>query len=347
MMTANASDSVSRTLQPQRARSAGDDARASYYGRPVIHKAHWKWEIIVYFFVGGISGASYVLAALANWFGGRHGREITRAGRYLAFLGVIPSAVLLIADLKRPARFHHMLRVLKVRSPMSVGVWVLSIFGGFATVLALIQATHDGWISRTSLPGRMTLMLPTRLTEAAGLLPALMLSGYTGVLLAATATPLWTKRHLQMGPLFVASAFSNASAAIVLWLGLRRRTDTQDLGRLEKIDSIALMTELALLVSIKRQIGSVTARPLERGHTGLLHRYGVIVGGIGLPLLLQAKTAVFGKPPTRTIALLSSVLVLIGGMIFRYVMVIGGHQSADDPEATFEMTRRQAHPRPN
>jgi len=36
---------------------------------------------------------------------------------------------LLIADLGRPERFHHMLRVAKPSSPMSVGTWILTAYG--------------------------------------------------------------------------------------------------------------------------------------------------------------------------------------------------------------------------
>jgi formate-dependent nitrite reductase membrane component NrfD len=328
----------------KRARSAGDEAKDSYYGLPVIKKAHWQWEIVLYFFIGGISGASYAIATVARWFGGERGEDIARAGHYLSFIGVIPSTAFLIMDLKRPERFHHMLRVLKLRSPMSIGSWVLMVFGGLSTLVASIQAARDGEFGRSSAISRLLLALPSRAIEAAGLLPALAFAGYTGVLLAATAVPLWTKRHLLMGPLFVASAFSNATAAIALWLALRERPDKTALERLEKLESLALIAELALLVSIKRQVGPVTARPLEHGRTGLLHSYGVLVGGIGVPLLLQAKTVVLGKPPARTMVLVASALVLVGGLVFRYVMVIGGHESAEDPAATFEMTRGQRRP---
>ena len=51
-------------------RSAGDEARDSYYGVPLIHGPHWKWLVILYFFFGGIAGASYVVASVAQFLGG-------------------------------------------------------------------------------------------------------------------------------------------------------------------------------------------------------------------------------------------------------------------------------------
>src|SRR5688500_12997212 len=64
-------------------RSVSDETRTSYYGLPVIKKPHWRWLIVVYFFLGGISGASYVVATIAQIWGGKEARSIVRAGRYL------------------------------------------------------------------------------------------------------------------------------------------------------------------------------------------------------------------------------------------------------------------------
>ena len=40
-----------------------------YYGTPLLKEPQWKWEIPVYFFVGGAAGASAVVGAVANWTG--------------------------------------------------------------------------------------------------------------------------------------------------------------------------------------------------------------------------------------------------------------------------------------
>lgn len=324
-------------------RSAGDEAKESYYGLPVIHKPHWKWEIYSYFFLGGIAGASYVLAVAARWFGGTDGTPIVRAGRYISFLTMIPSPILLILDLKRPDRFHHMMRVFKVRSPMSVGTWVLLVFSLFATLAAAIQAAQDGLVGRKTRLARLLRALPERALGALGTLPALFLAGYTGVLLAATAVPLWTRNSLLMGPLFVASAFSNAAAAITLILSLKRGTSSGTLKRLERFDSLAMLAELVLLAVFRAKLSSTVARPMVEGRLGKIHKVGTIGAGIGVPLALQSKTVVFGGKPTRSLAIVASLLTLIGGFLFRYVIVTAGKASADDPMATFEMTSSNGH----
>ena len=41
---------------------------------------HWTWFIILYFFVGGIAGGGYFLAALLQWFGRPEDRPVIRTG---------------------------------------------------------------------------------------------------------------------------------------------------------------------------------------------------------------------------------------------------------------------------
>ena len=43
----------------------------SYYGRPIIKEPVWTWEIPVYFFTGGLAGASAGLA----WGAGLRGND--------------------------------------------------------------------------------------------------------------------------------------------------------------------------------------------------------------------------------------------------------------------------------
>ena len=122
----------------------------TYYNQPVIKKAHWKWEIVLYFFLGGLAGGSYLAASLADLLGSpRRDAPLVRAGRYLSFACIIVSPILLIKDLGRPERFLHMLRVLKFRSPMSLGTWGLSLFGMFCGLTATHQMAKDTGLSAT------------------------------------------------------------------------------------------------------------------------------------------------------------------------------------------------------
>ena len=88
-----------------------------YYNYPVVRRPVWTWEIPAYFWLGGIAGGAYVTASLAQNFGSAEDRRYLADGFYLAALAAIPCAPLLTADLGRPERFHHMLRVFKPSSP--------------------------------------------------------------------------------------------------------------------------------------------------------------------------------------------------------------------------------------
>src|SRR4051812_49724673 len=105
----------------------------SYYGRPVIKRPVWTPEVPIYFFFGGLAGASAGLAFAARLTGRK---KLARVATANAFVGVAVSPALLISDLGVPRRFFNMLRVFKVTSPMSVGSWILAAEGGLVTVTA-------------------------------------------------------------------------------------------------------------------------------------------------------------------------------------------------------------------
>src|SRR5438270_9106457 len=123
-------------LREQARGPAAAQAR-DYYGLPLLKEPVWTWEVPAYFFVGGAAGASAVLAAAAQLAGGRE--ELVREARWVAAVGAALSAPLLIADLGRPERFLNMMRVFKLRSPISVGAWTLAAFGTATAAAAFAE----------------------------------------------------------------------------------------------------------------------------------------------------------------------------------------------------------------
>jgi formate-dependent nitrite reductase membrane component NrfD len=320
-------------------RTAGDEARNSYYGVPAIHGGEWKWMIAIYFFLGGLTSGSYIVATIARWFGGSTGQPIARAGRYVSFAALLPCPLLLILDLGRPERFLYMLRVFKLRSPMSMGVWGLLGYSGFATLASLTQAADDGLLGWIGWPRKLLTSGPVRLLALPGIGFASFFGGYTGVLLAATAVPLWARSALMLGPLFLTSGVSSGTAAIALVLALSKGTPREALGRLHRLNALGLLLELGLTQAIRVRAGHVIGRPLHTGRLGRIEKYGVTGLGILVPLALQWKALVRGEAPSRLSTAAASILVLAGGLALRCVMVFAGRASADDPEATFEFAR--------
>lgn len=102
----------------------------SYYGRPILKQPVWKQpDVPAYLFVGGLAGASAVLAEGAALTGRP---RLRRVARLAAAAGSTLGAGALMHDLGRPERFLNMLRMLKVTSPLSVGSWILASFSTLA-----------------------------------------------------------------------------------------------------------------------------------------------------------------------------------------------------------------------
>lgn len=342
-------EAVERSSQSRASDRAGeraggglDTARSykeppDYYGVPPVHKPHWKWLIITYFFLGGISGGSFVLAAIANRIVPADERAIVRAGRYLSFAALIPCPLLLVLDLGRPSRFLHMLRVLKLRSPMSIGTWGLILFSGSSSASAMIQAIDDGLLP-SPLAKRAHALLPSRWADGLGAAFGFLVAGYTGVLLAATAVPLWAKRSRWLGPLFLTSALSTAAAAIELGVSIFDPVHHAETARLRRLEIVLIPLELGLISGWRTRLGS-TARPLQEGSTGRALTWASCRAGLLLPMLLHIVSPRLPGRLRRWVSLVASLLVLGGGFALRYAVVVGGQQSADDPTATFDLTR--------
>jgi len=178
----------------------------SYYDLPLHKPPVWTWEVPAYFFVGGAAGAAAALGAAAQLAGGNE--DLVRDARWIAAAGSALSTPLLIADLGRPERFLHMLRVFKLQSPMSVGAWTLAAFGTASSASAFATLVRRN----TNLPVRVIGDASALLSAATGL----VMATYTGVLIGATAIPVW-KKHVRLLPVhFGASALGSAISLLEL-----------------------------------------------------------------------------------------------------------------------------------
>jgi protein NrfD len=281
----------------------------------------WQWLIVGYFFLGGIAGGAYFLAALIDLVGHPLDRPLARTGYAIAFPATVVCGILLILDLSRPLRFWHMLvesetlrPMLKWWSPMSLGAWALLLFGAFAALSWMAALAEDGrprW--RRFRAFRPPGMFGTLFTFVGGAL-GFVLAGYTGVLLAVTNRPIWSDTNL-LGLVFLISGASTAAALIAL-LGRRRRaTRRAGLRALEHFDSVMLVFELVALVALVVSLGSLAR--LWLSSWGALLVVGVGLVGILLPLALYRRPQALGGLAATT----ASILVLVGGFVLRIVIV--------------------------
>jgi formate-dependent nitrite reductase membrane component NrfD len=311
------------------------EARKSYYGVAPIKKPHWKWEIVLYFFLGGVASGAYTIATIAEVVGNRRHRDIVRAGRYVALPCLIASPILLIKDLGKPTRFFNMLRVFKIKSPMSMGTWGLISFSGFAGLSAIAELADQG-VARGTILSSLALLLPRRLIGRAGSFFALFVGGYTGVLLSATTVPLWSKNKYLIGPTFISGAVSTGAAAIDLALTMTGKDNDETMSALEETEAVALATEIAMLAAQAATSGKLVD-PLLKGKYRTLFIPGVGLG-IVVPFLAQLNGVLRGHR-THGGRVLTSILVLLGGLAIRWSLVYAGKETAEDPEAYFKLNR--------
>jgi Polysulphide reductase, NrfD len=269
----------------------------SYYGQPVLKEPVWTWEIPVYFFTGGMAGASAGLAYLSEL---RGNRTLARNAWAVALGGIAVSPALLISDLGKPSRFLNMLRVFKVTSPMSVGSWILTAAG------AVITASVAGVAPRLAKPAAAVLGLPV--------------ATYTAALIANTAVPVWHGARLTLPFLFGAGAAASAGAAAAAVTPPRYAAPARRLA-------IGGAAAEAIASKVMEQRLGELADPYREGTAGKLNRIadGLTVSG-GVVLAAAGKR--------RPAAVAGSALLLAGAAAKRWAVFKAGFQSASDPKFT-------------
>jgi formate-dependent nitrite reductase membrane component NrfD len=305
-----------------------------YYNYPVVRRPVWTWEVPAYFWLGGMGAGAFVTASLAQALGSPDDRRAAADGFYVAAAALVPCAPLLVADLGRPERFHHMLRIFKPLSPMNLGAWTLTGFTPLAFARAASHAADTGLL-RGPLRA-LARLLPRRLLELTGSVLGLTLAGYSGVLLGATNVPLWAKSKL-LGGVFMASALSSGSAAVTLQAA-RRGAPEATLHRLATVESAASLGEMAVLASYLVQSGK-TARPLTTGRFAAPFWLGAVGAGGLLPLMLHSVARRGYGRRLRSVSTAAAMCTIIGSMALRWSIFEAGKDSSEDQAASFDLSR--------
>jgi hypothetical protein len=286
-------------------RSGPVETRDGYYGLPLLKGPVWTWEVPAYFFVGGTAGAAAVVGAVARAAGAPD--SLVTHARWIAAAGAAASPPLLISDLGRPERFLNMLRVLKLQSPMSVGAWTLVAFSTAAAAAAFADLVSQN--RRGGAPVRVVGDAAAIVSAASGL----VLSTYTGVLIGATAIPVWSRNVAVLPVHFGASALGAAVSVLELF-GHRG-------SALSRIAVGAAAVETAIGLRLETQ-GDPALEPLRSGRSGHLTRAGELLAG-PVPLALRL---LGGR--SSSIRQLAAWSTLIGSALTRAGWIEAGRQTA-------------------
>jgi hypothetical protein len=294
---------------------AAREGGPSPYGRPIIKEPVWTPEIPLYFYTGGLAGASAGLALVSD-LRGEH--AVARRAWATALAGGIASPALLISDLGVPARFLNMLRMFKVTSPMSVGSWILAAFGA-ATAPAALHALSGG---RLGAAGRVA-----QIASAALGMP---LSSYTAALVANTSVPVWHHARYELPFVFTAGAAASAGAAAVALAPVEQA----DAARRLAIGGGAI--EIALTFAMEQRLRRAgVGAPYHEGAAGRLTKLAT-----GLTAAGAAVLAVRGRR-SRSAAVGGAALITGGAIAERWAVFRAGFQSAARPQDTVDPQRRR------
>lgn len=285
----------------------------------------WHWPISVYLFLGGLSAGLLFFAAVVTLM--KKEDDYPATVKYAMIIPPIALSLGLLAlvyDLKHPLYTWQLYMTIRIESPMSWGAWVLLITTplSFLWVISYWTELFPKWkINWAFLDNLEKFLKENRKYMAMALIPLSVILGiYTGILLSAfNARPLWNNAIL--GPLFLISGLSTGAAAIIL---LAKTAKERHL--FSKIDILLIAIELGLIIHMLMGMYAGSEVQLEAmqllvgGEFTLMFFGFVIILGLIIPIILEISEVIGYKVPVA----IPAILILIGGLVFRFVMVEAG-----------------------
>ena len=285
----------------------------------------WHWPIGLYLFLGGLAAGIILFASIVVVLNKE--KDYPAAVKYASLIPPIALVIGLIAliyDLKNPLYSWQLYTTVRIESPMSWGAWVLLIVTplSFLWVFSYFSELFPKWDLKFEwLKKFEQFVKKNRKNMAYALIPlSIILGVYTGILLSAfNARPLWNNAIL--GPLFLTSGLSTGAAAIIL---LAKTAKERHL--FGKVDLALIIIELGLIIHMLMgmyagsEVQLEAMRLLVGGEFTVLFFGFVVILGLIVPAILETLEIKGFKVPVA----IPAILVLIGGLIFRFVMVEAG-----------------------
>ncbi len=299
----------------------------SYYGQPPLKNPQWDWKVSGYIALVGGAGAAQALSFLGSLRDRAGFRQARRNANVIGLASAATGSALLIADLKTPRRFYNMLRILRPTSPMSIGTYILGLFG--LSTIASALGEFPAVRRRPHL---------SRLADAAQAGAALSGAGaatYTAALMSATSNPYWAAAPRGLGAQFATSSVAAGAAALALGERAGGRADTA--ARLEDVAALACAAHVgaSLLAGRRRRetgVESAVAKMARRSEAADLLLAGA------LPMAAFAlNRAVRGRAPAA--AIVGSAAMIAGSFLMRNGALKTGKEAARRPDAAFGLAQ--------
>ncbi len=290
---------------------------------PFLHI--WHWQIPIYLFLGGLAAGILFFASLFTIIGKEKEMPATvKWGPFFVPGVLVLGLLMLFLDLKHQMYFWRLYTTIRMDSPMSWGAWVLMFITplSFLWIASYIKELVPEWNWKYKWIDEFLEWFNSSRTPIAWIMMALavVLGIYTGILLSAfNARPLWNNAIL--GPLFMVSGMSTG-VATVMWIS-KSHSERKILGQ---IDILLIVVELFFITHMLMGMRAGSEVMIQAADLFLGGEFTVsfwvfvIILGLLFPALLEVLELRGFKVPIAIPAL----LILIGGLVFRFVMVEAG-----------------------
>jgi protein NrfD len=290
---------------------------------PVLHI--WHWQIPTYLFLGGLAAGVLFFAGLYTIQGKENQyKTAVRRAPIIAPFALVLGLFALFLDLKHKAFFWQLYTTIKWESPMSWGAWTLMAVTplSFIWVAIHIREFFPNWNWRYDLLIKLEAYFSKNKVGLAWMMVvlAVILGVYTGILLSAfNARPLWNTSIL--GPLFLVSGLSTG-AATIMWMS----EDKAERKVFSKIDLILIAVELFFIIHLFMGFLASSEVQIQAAELFLNGKFTMPfwVFVVGLGLLIPAILEIIELSGRHIPVAIPALLILIGGMIFRFIMVEAG-----------------------
>jgi len=294
----------------------------------VFYNIHYEMPlgipIALYFYLTGLSAGSFVISVISTLGGRTEYKPIGRIGAVLAPALLILAPLTLIIDLEQPPRFWHLFLYLNLKSPITYGSFLLTLYPINGLIYAwFLFKGNARWAKILGLIG-----IPL----------AIATHGYTGFILAlGKGRILWSTA--LMPTLFIISAMVSGMALVIIIAAIRytyryahtpegeREKDRTLILNLGKMMGGIIIADLFLVGNDILVLLTSTQEALHVAHLILFGKFQPFF--VGIEILLGGFLPMFlvffpwtGRSLRGVVA--ASVLVMVGVMAMRYVVVVAG-----------------------
>jgi formate-dependent nitrite reductase membrane component NrfD len=283
-----------------------------------MEEAVWGWPLIIDLWAAGVAGGGFFASFLVDRFTGRRNLRLVQVATWVGVPLVLLGVLLLVVDLGNQLWFWHLMvrfapftLVFVPSSPMSIGTWVLSAWAICGVILIVL------WLAERKAPGFVVLERFVPLAEILiwiNLVLSVSVITYTGVVLSNTNMPMWTTAFLPA--LFVSSAIFTGTAAVQLVSTLLGKAVPKEFGKASLIlAAIQVVALIGFLVTVPVHV-------LLSGPLAVWFWVGAVFIGLIAPFALELWT--LRAQRTMPLVLASTLCVLVGGLILRAMVLLGG-----------------------